>query len=118
MADYWDSRLKEPCVYLPSNRRDGILYTGVTSDLYGRMSDHVDGVFEGFTKTHKVKILVYYEFHPTMTVAIRREKRIKDWQRAWKIRLIAGFNPEWLNLYCRETGEIMESSADLQRARQ
>jgi putative endonuclease len=118
MPDYWDRRLKSPCVYLLSNRRDGILYTGVTSDLYSRMSDHVDGVFEGFTKTHNVKMLVYYEFHETMPAAIQREKRIKEWPRAWKIRLIVGFNPEWINLYCRETGEIMEAPADRQRGRQ
>ena len=118
MPTTWDRRLKAPCVYILTNRRDGILYTGVTSDLHGRMSDHVNEVFEGFTKRHDVKMLVYYEFHETMDAAITREKRIKEWQRAWKIRLIYSFNPESIDLYDRHSGEIADAPMDVDRDRE
>jgi putative endonuclease len=108
---------KVPCVYILTNKPNGILYTGVTSDLWSRIRDHVDGIFEGFSKTHALKVLVYYEMHETMTAAITREKRIKDWQRAWKIRLIKGFNPEWVNLYDHVSGEIFRGPADIARER-
>ena len=79
------------------------------------MSKHVDGAFEGFTKKYNVTRLVYYEMHENMETAIQREKRIKDWKRAWKIRLIHQFNPEWRNLHDNETGEIFDGPADRQR---
>ncbi len=108
---------KVPCTYIVASKRDGVLYTGVTSDLWGRMADHTDGNFKGFTKTYAVKTLVYYEMHPTMDEAILREKRIKEWQRAWKIRLINGFNPEWSNLYDHADGQILDSPVDQARER-
>ena len=96
---------------------DGILYIGVTSELYGRMSDHVQSLFEGFTKRYGVKMLVYYQMHDTMDAAIKREKQIKEWKRAWKIRLIREFNPEWRDLYDRVTGAIDLSPVDRERVR-
>jgi putative endonuclease len=71
-----------PCVYILASKRDGILYTGVTSDIRSRMYDHATDAFEGFTKQYDVKQLVYYEFHDTMDAAIAREKQIKNWRRA------------------------------------
>jgi putative endonuclease len=64
-----------------------------------------------------VKQLVYYEFHDDMTAAIRREKQLKEWQRAWKVRLIEGMNPEWMNLFDNVTGEIAAGPADTMRQR-
>jgi putative endonuclease len=109
------ARSKCPCVYILASKPNGVLYTGVTSDLWSRMYDHVTGAFEGFTKKYGVKTLVYYEMHDTMDAAIRREKRIKEWQRAWKVRLINSFNPEWRDMYDFATGEIASGPADDQR---
>ncbi len=106
-----------PCVYILASRRDGVLYVGVTSDLEGRMWEHVNEVYAGFTQKYGIKQLVYYEVHENMDDAIIREKRIKEWKRAWKVRLIHSFNPEWRDLYDRETGEIAEGPADRARAR-
>lgn len=80
------------------------------------MSEHDQALIEGFTKRYGVKMLVYYEFHENMVEAIRREKQLKQWQRAWKVRIIEGMNPEWVNLFDRSTGEITESPADRARA--
>ena len=97
--------LKEPCVYILASGRDGILYVGVTSQLSERMAEHKDGAFDGFTKRYNVHRLVYFETHETMDDAIRREKQLKKWNRAWKVRLIQEMNPEWQDLWI-ETGEI------------
>ena len=75
------------------------VYTGVTSDLVKRVWEHKEGVVEGFTKRYDVKRLVYYEVHENPEAAITREKRIKKWKRAWKIRLIEEDNPDWSDLY-------------------
>ncbi len=107
--------MKVPCVYILASKRDGILYVGVTSDLHGRMAQHDQGLLEGFTKRYGVKTLVYFEFHESMEQAIRREKQIKDWKRAWKVRLIQSMNPEWRNLFDSRTGEIAQPPADLAR---
>ncbi len=109
--------MKDPCVYIAASGPNGVLYTGVTSDLHGRMSEHVQGLFEGFSKRYNVKLLVYYEMHNSMAEAIRREKQIKEWRRAWKIRLILSFNPEWLNLFDPLTGAIAFGPADKNRER-
>ena len=79
------------------------------------MADHVLGTFEGFTKKYDIKQLVHYEMYLSMDDAIRREKRIKEWQRAWKVRLIKSFNPEWIDLYNHTTGEVSCGPADLER---
>ena len=106
---------KSPSVYIMASRRNGTLYIGVTSELQARVGVHKQDLIEGFTKRHGVHTLVYYEMHETMDVAIQREKRIKEWQRAWKIRLIESMNPEWIDLFDERTGEILDGPADIAR---
>jgi putative endonuclease len=86
-------------VYIMANQRDGVLYTGVTSDLPRRICQHRDGLVAGFTKRYGVKTLVYYECFDDIRDAIQREKAVKHWPRAWKIRLIHQSNPQWDDLY-------------------
>ncbi len=109
--------MKVPCVYILASERDGILYIGVTSNLAGRMSQHAQGLIEGFTKRHNVKRLIYYEMQESMLAAIAREKQLKHWERAWKVRLINTFNPEWVDLFDLATGEIRFAPADRDRER-
>lgn len=90
---------KQPCVYLLASKRNGTLYTGVTSDLAKRIWQHKNDVAAGFTQRHGVHTLVWFEPHETMASAIAREKAIKEWQRQWKLRLIEESNPEWRDLY-------------------
>ena len=92
-------RERLPAVYIVASQRNGTLYTGVTSNLPGRIWQHKTGSFEGFSQRHGCKILVWFEMHETMESAIVREKRIKEWQRAWKLRLIEERNPDWDDLY-------------------
>jgi len=75
------------------------LYVGVTSDLVKRVHEHKQDLADGFTKKHRIHDLVYFEPHEDMTVAIQREKQIKKWDRAWKVRLIEEKNPYWNDLY-------------------
>jgi len=89
-----------PTVYILASQRNGTLYTGVTSDLMGRIYVHREGLVEGFTRQYGVKMLVWFEQHATMEHAIQREKRIKKWNREWKLRLIEEGNPEWRDLAC------------------
>ena len=89
----------QPCVYIVSNQRNGTLYVGVTSNLARRVYEHREGLVDGFTRRYGLKRLVWYEQHETMEAAITREKQMKAWQRAWKIREIEGFNPTWDDLY-------------------
>lgn len=91
--------MKQPCVYLLASKRNGTLYVGVTSDLARRVWEHRNGVADGFTRQYRVHRLVHVEFHATMEDSIRREKRLKKWRRAWKIRLIEESNPDWRDLY-------------------
>ncbi len=86
-------------VYILTNRPDGVLYVGVTSDLARRVWEHREGVADGFTKRYGLKRLVYAERHEDIRMAIQREKTVKHWSRAWKVRLIHGDNPEWADLY-------------------
>jgi putative endonuclease len=109
--------MKQPCVYILCNRTNGVLYIGVTSALPHRMDQHSQGLIEGFTKRYAVKRLVYYEMHDTMHQAIAREKQLKSWRRAWKVKLIESMNPSWESLFDRSTGEILEGPADLARRR-
>jgi len=90
---------KQPAVYILANKRNGTLYVGVTSDLVKRIWEHKNNIVEGFTKDYNVHKLVWYELHESMESAIIREKRLKDWKRAWKLELIEGKNPDWLDLY-------------------
>jgi putative endonuclease len=91
--------MKQPAVYILASKRNGTLYIGVTSDLVQRVWQHKNGVLEGFAKKYRVHLLVYYELHDDMQNAILREKRLKGWNRAWKLRLIEEKNPEWNDLY-------------------
>ena len=108
-------RVKAPCVYMIASRRNGTIYIGVTSDLFSRIASHKQDLIEGFTKKYGVHTLVYYEMHETMTDAILREKRLKEWRRAWKIRLIESMNPEWTALFDERTGTILDGPADVAR---
>ena len=91
--------MKDPAVYILTNRRNGTLYTGVTSNLSRRVYEHKQGLTAGFTKRYGCKLLVWHEPHATMQDAIAREKQIKAGSRAEKIRLIEGVNPAWRDLY-------------------
>ena len=88
----------QPCTYIMASARNGTLYTGVTSQLIQRIVQHRDGTFDGFTKRYGVKRLVWFELAGTMEHAITREKQLKNWQRKWKIDLIAASNPDWRDL--------------------
>ena len=88
----------QPCVYIFASQRNGTLYIGVTSDLTARVHQHREGTIEGFSKQYATKTLVWFEPHETMESAITREKRLKKWNRAWKLRLIEEHNPEWHDL--------------------
>ena len=90
---------KQPAVYILASRRNGTLYIGVTSDLVKRVWQHKNDLAEGFTKKYGVHTLVYYELYTDMMEAITREKRLKKWNRAWKIRLIEQENPCWRDLW-------------------
>jgi len=90
---------RQPCVYMLASQRNGTLYVGVTSDLVKRIGQHQNDVVEGFTSRYRVHTLVWYELHPTMESAILREKALKKWKRAWKMRLIEGENSAWNDLY-------------------
>ncbi len=90
---------KQPAVYILASKRNGTLYTGVTSNLVKRIWEHKNDFVEGFSKRYAVHQLVWYEVHETMESAIQREKRVKGWKRAWKLELIEKLNPDWHDLY-------------------
>jgi putative endonuclease len=86
-------------VYILASRIGGTLYIGVTNDLVRRIGQHKLKIAESFTKKHEVTRLVYFEIFDQIEHAIRREKRLKKWPRAWKISLIEKQNPDWIDLY-------------------
>jgi putative endonuclease len=90
---------KSPCVYMLASGKNGTLYVGVTSNLIQRVYQHREAQAEGFTKRYHVHQLVWYEVHETMESAILKEKRLKTWERAAKIRLIEKTNPAWQDLW-------------------
>jgi len=90
---------KQPAVYILTNKRNGTLYIGVTSDLAKRIWEHKNNTVAGFTKKYNLHHLVLYELHENMESAILREKRLKDYKRSWKLRLIESMNPDWQDLY-------------------
>lgn len=92
---------KQPTVYILASKRNGTLYTGVTSDLLKRIWEHKNDFIDGFTKKYPVHLLVYFELHEDMQAAITREKQIKKWNRKWKINLIEEQNPQWDDLWDR-----------------
>ena len=91
-------------VYILASKKNGTLYIGVTSDLVRRIAQHKTKVFEGFTQEYGVYRLVYHERHDDIRNAIVRERQLKKWNRAWKIRLIEEANPNWDDLYGRIAG--------------
>ena len=86
-------------VYIMTNRPNGTLYTGVTSDIARRAWEHREGLVKGFTQRYGLKRLVYMEFHENIRDAIQREKTMKHYSRAWKAQLIVEANPDWRDLY-------------------
>lgn len=91
--------MSPPCVYILASRQNGTLYVGVTWDLARRVWEHKNDFVEGFTERYGVHTLVWYEAHESMESALVREKAIKKWKRAWKIRQIEEGNPTWSDLY-------------------
>jgi putative endonuclease len=87
------------CVYILTNQRNTVLYTGVTGDLRARVQQHQEKLLSGFTERYNVSKLVYYEVGGDASGAIAREKQIKAGSRRKKIELINGLNPEWRDLY-------------------
>ena len=90
---------KQPAVYILASAKNGTIYTGVTSDLVKRIWEHKNNLVDGFTKRYSVHDLVWFELHDTMDSAINREKNIKEWKRAWKLKMIEKDNPAWRDLY-------------------
>ncbi len=86
-------------VYIITNKRNGTLYTGHTDDLDRRIWEHREGWFKGFASRYNCKRLVWFEWHDTRESAFIRERQIKEWNRAWKLKLIEDFNPSWDDLY-------------------
>jgi putative endonuclease len=100
---WYCSRTSErfPCiaVYIMASRPFGVLYVGVTNDLARRVFEHRQGLLKGFTLDHGCRMLVWYEIHDEMAEAIRREKLVKKWRRAWKYELVERMNEGWADLY-------------------
>lgn len=90
---------KQPSIYILASAKNGTLYIGVTSNLVQRVWQHKNNQVEGFTEKYHVHVLVYYEQHQTIEAAITREKQLKKWNRAWKIKLIEEGNPNWEDLW-------------------
>jgi putative endonuclease len=90
MRDYY--------VYILASDRNGTLYVGVTNDLARRVYEHRNDLIEGFTKRYGVHRLVWFEVHGDINEAILREKRVKKWNRSWKLRAIEAMNPDWIDL--------------------
>jgi putative endonuclease len=90
---------KQPCVYILASKHNGTIYIGVTSNLVKRVYEHKADLVDGFTKRYGVHQLVWFERHETMESAIAREKQLKKWNRAWKLKLIEETNREWRDIY-------------------
>jgi putative endonuclease len=95
------SAMKGGWVYIMTNRPHGTLYIGVTADLAARAWQHREGLVDGFTKRYGLKRLVFIERHDDIRDAIQREKTMKHWPRAWKVRAIETWNPGWDDLFPR-----------------
>jgi putative endonuclease len=90
---------KHPAVYIIANKQNGTIYIGVTSALWNRIASHKSKSLIGFSSKYGIALLVWYEHHPTMETAIRREKQLKKWNRNWKLDLIEKMNPQWRDLH-------------------
>jgi putative endonuclease len=91
--------MKKFYVYILCSKRNGTLYTGVTSNLIKRVYEHKNNLVEGFTRKYNIHQLIWYEIYETAETAINKEKQIKKWKRKWKLELIEENNPEWVDLY-------------------
>jgi putative endonuclease len=91
--------MKQPAVYILTNKPGGVLYIGVTSDLVKRIWQHRSKVVEGFSQRYRLHELVHFEQFESMVEAIEREKELKKWRRAWKVALIEHGNPKWRDLW-------------------
>jgi putative endonuclease len=89
---------KQYYLYILASKRNGTLYIGITNDIIRRVGEHKLKFIDGFTKKYNVALLVYYEVFNDVNEAILREKRLKKWNRDWKIRLIESINPNWDDL--------------------
>ncbi len=114
------SEVKHPAVYILANQRNGTLYIGVTSNLIQRVWQHREGLADGFSKQHGVKMLVWYEQHASMESAISREKAMKKWLRKWKLATIEKTNPYWHDLWpeiiaaAPDTATVIPANAGIQ----
>ena len=91
--------MKSFCIYILAHKKNGALYIGVTSDLIKRVYEHRNDLADGFTRKYKIQKLVYFEQVDNADAAITREKRLKKWNRQWKVDLIEKSNPDWNDLY-------------------
>ena len=89
---------RQPCVYILASYPRGTLYIGVTSNLVVRLFQHRTNALPGFSADHHVYLLAHFEMFGDMDLAIRREKQLKRWHRSWKLNLIEGANPQWVDL--------------------
>ena len=95
---------KKAYVYFLSNKKNGTIYIGATTNLISRIHAHKNKAVEGFASKYDLRLLVYYEVYEDLDSAFKREMHLKNWNRAWKIKLIGGFNPEWKDLYASILG--------------
>ena len=102
---------KQFYVYILASKRNGTVYIGTTNDLVRRVWEHKTDAVDGFTKKYGVHRLVWYEVADTATAAITREKQLKKWNRAWKLRLIEEMNPDWKDLYDEIADWMPDNSA-------
>ena len=91
--------MKAGFVYMMASGKNGTIYIGVTSDLIKRVYEHREGLIAGFTKQHGCKLLVWFEAYDDLQEARRRELQMKEWKRAWKVRMIEEQNIDWNDLY-------------------
>ena len=91
--------MKQPAIYMLASARYGTIYTGVTSNLVGRIWQHREHLADGFSKRYEITKLTWYELAQTVDSAIFRKKQIRKWNRAWKIRLIEATDPDWVDLW-------------------
>ncbi len=89
---------KQPCIYIMASKKHGYIYIGVTSNLPQRVHQHRHGLIAGYSRNKGTKKLVRFELFGSMEIAIAREKQLKNWHRDWKINLIEGDNPDWIDL--------------------
>ncbi len=91
--------MKQYYVYILASKRNGTLYIGVTNNILKRIAQHRQKAIASFTSKYHVNMLVYYEIHEDISMAILREKQLKKWRRKWKLVLIERENPDWADLY-------------------